>query len=393
MDSNMDVNVFRERIRELVHVLKQIEFDVKSGISEDKLKHDYEYLNTEMAFFFPQVVEKNCMFYRARKKNWEKDNAPDLSSPSTFSYYPLAEQKKKPCAIGRANFSGQSIFYASNHAMTNYCEIGADIGDEVFLGQWKCKEGETISVFPMLMDFVRNLCGEDSQEIYLYRYLLDFYSLMTDTVCPSTEWKYKATALFANAIYEFELQKGVSGKLYDGIMYPSVKAANEKEFNFAFVPHVVDQKLELNYVIKGSVNQNKSSLNIQAIAFYEEDRLVWYQIDVCEDSVEIIDCFFYDEVGAQLDLTNGEVVLNGCLIDIHRPCEFYSKNVNNAELLFSKETYNYDFISKEHFHKQIQGIVKWIPDGMFYKKGAELLPICCVKFNALFNMHLVPVVI
>ena len=100
------------------------------------------------------IINDSLPLYRGRLAKHVRIDE-DLSSPTTFSYVPLSLNEKGMPEIERANYKGQSIFYASERMGTNFKEISKDsnIGDEAYLAKWVLKPNSNLHLYRAIPDW------------------------------------------------------------------------------------------------------------------------------------------------------------------------------------------------------------------------------------------------
>lgn len=105
-------------------------------LSKNEFEKEYKGNPIQIILSAPLVFNDSMSLYRGRLADDVGKNE-DLSSPATFSYVPLVLNKDGLPKMGRANYKGQSIFYASEQMKTNFKEISKDsnIGDEAYMAK------------------------------------------------------------------------------------------------------------------------------------------------------------------------------------------------------------------------------------------------------------------
>ena len=123
-------------------------------IGDSKTLNKTEFENKYKGKVIPIILNAPCVFngstYLFRGLLAEDIGLDeDLSSPATFSYVPLFLNKNGKPKMGRANYEGQSIFYASEHIKTNFKEISKDsnIGDEAYMAKWRIKHNSNMHLY------------------------------------------------------------------------------------------------------------------------------------------------------------------------------------------------------------------------------------------------------
>jgi hypothetical protein len=210
----------------------------------------------ERAILFQQVVGVNPStsfnqheFYRVRM-NVSPEEDEDLIR--TYSYPPISACKKN----GRANLTGRSVFYCSDHAGTALLESKPEPGQTGYLSIWRgstfrdikygvCLNTELKRGNPYLVmaDTINKLVKEESIKKAggKAEHFIQFYNFIAERFI-NEDYPYSLTSFIANEmLYE--------GKWKDFIIYPSV--ANDRYgCNMAFHPNSVDTVLKFIKVLK-----------------------------------------------------------------------------------------------------------------------------------------------
>ena len=247
----------------------------------------------------------------------------DLSRPSTFSYVPLELNEKGLPRMGRANYRGQSIFYASEHIETNFKEISKDsnIGDEAYLAKWVLKPNSNLHLYRAIPNwgiseandptgpFPITQPGIVNSELGLYLKRLGYIMMSNEEI-----GKYLGSSYLANCIYTatgvFKDSKGntvFNDIHYDGIAYPSA-IGNPNDVNIALKPEFVNNNLKLECVIKGRLAPDMRSVEYEKIGFNENGRIVWYTSIIDENSITILDTKYLDYNGNYVDVSEGQIL-------------------------------------------------------------------------------------
>ena len=246
----------------------------------------------------------------------------DLSSPATFSYVPLFLNKIGKPKMGRANYEGQSIFYASEHMRTNFKEISKDsnIGDEAYMAKWRIKPNSNLHMCRTVPAGGISTANDPNGtfsitdpsivngELGLYLKRLGYIMMSDEEV-----GKYLGSSFIANCIYSINAPAkddaaNDTGFHYDGIAYPSVAAGGMEEVNIALKPEFVDKHLELECVIKGRLTPDMRSVNYEKIGINEGGRVVWYSSFIDESSIIEVVPTYFDTNGRSVDLAGGTIL-------------------------------------------------------------------------------------
>lgn len=123
-------------MKQYLALLDKVIGDTKT-LSRTDFEKEYKEHTINIFMSPPGVINDSMPLYRGRLAVDIKE-CEDLSDPATFSYVPLALNANGLPSMGRANFEGQSIFYASERMETNFKEISKDsnIGDEAYMAKW-----------------------------------------------------------------------------------------------------------------------------------------------------------------------------------------------------------------------------------------------------------------
>jgi len=246
----------------------------------------------------------------------------NLSSPATFSYVPLFLNKNGKPKMGRANYEGQSIFYASEHIKTNFKEISKDcnIGDEAYMAKWRIKPNSNLHLCRTVPAWGISTANDSNGtfsitdpsivngELGLYLKRLGYIMMSDEEV-----GKYLGSSFIANCIYSINVPAkddagNDTGSHYDGIAYPSVAAGGMEEVNIALKPEFVDKHLELECVIKGRLAPDMRSVKYEKIGINEGGRIVWYSSFIDESSIIDVVPTYFDTTGCSVDLADGIIL-------------------------------------------------------------------------------------
>lgn len=224
--------------------------------------------------------------------------------------------------MGRANYEGQSIFYASEHMKTNFKEISKDsnIGDEAYMAKWRIKPNSNLHLFRTVPACGISTANDPNgtfsitdpsivnSDLGLYLKRLGSIMMLDEEV-----GKYLGSSFIANCIYSINVPTigdtgNNIGSHYDGIAYPSVAAGGTEEVNIALKPEFVDKHLELECVIKGRLAPDMRSVKYEKIGINEGGRIVWYSSFIDESSIIDVVPTYFDTTGRSVDLTGGKIL-------------------------------------------------------------------------------------
>lgn len=288
-------------------------------LSSTEFEKEYKENPIEIILKTPDIVNDSISLYRSRlAKDIDKDE--DLSDPATFSYVPLTMNKEGFPKMGRANYKGQSIFYASEHIKTNFREISKDcnIKDEAYLAKWNLKPNSNLHLYRTIPNWgistARNQEGIFTINIPeivnsdLGKYLEKLGKIMMSN---EETGKYLGSSLISNCIYDAQgVLKDSKGNVYDsdiyydGIAYPSATGETD-DVNLALKPQFVDRNMELEYVIKGRLAADMRSVEFEKIGLNEEGRINWYALFYNDSSILITDVTYRDVKGNFVDVSKG----------------------------------------------------------------------------------------
>ena len=252
--------------------------------------------------------------------------------------------------MGRANYKGQSIFYASEQMKTNFKEISKDsnIGDEAYMAKWKLKPNSNLCLYRTIPAWGINTDNEPNSiftitepnivdsELGVYLKRLGYIMMSSEEI-----GKYLGSSYIANCIYSANgFAKDSAGNKYeihyDGIIYPSVASGGTEEVNIALKPEFVDKNLELECVIKGRLAPDMRSVKYEKIGINENGKIVWYTSFIDEDSIMNIVTQYFGSDGNNVDVSKGKIldvdnnVINSELIPLVHALKFHRDEVFNA---------------------------------------------------------------
>ncbi len=287
------------------------------------IEFDKEYKDNPIQIILsaPLVLNESMCIYRGRLADDIGKNE-DLSNPATFSYVPIALNKDGLPKMGRANYKGQSIFYASVQMKTNFKEISknSSIGDEAYMAKWKLKPNSNLRLYRTIPAWGINTDKEPNSlftitdpnivnsELGIYLKRLGYIMISNEGI-----GKYLASSYIANCIYSANgyAIDSVGNKYevyYDGIVYPSVAAGETEEINIALKPEFVDKNLELEWVIKGRLAPDMRSVKYEKIGINEKGIIVWYTSFINEESITNIITHYFDLDGNCIDVSKGKIL-------------------------------------------------------------------------------------
>jgi hypothetical protein len=296
-------------------------------IGDAKTLSRTEFENKYKGKVIPIILNAPCVFndstylFRGRLAK-DVDMKEDMSSPATFSYVPLFLNKIGKPKMGRANYEGQSIFYASEHMKTNFKEISkeSNIDDEAYMAKWRIKPNSNMHLYRTTPAWGISTTNDAHStftitdpcivngELGLYLKRLGYIMMSDEEV-----GKYLGSSFIANCIYSINVPAkedagNDTGFHYDGIAYPSVAAGGTEEVNIALKPEFVDKHLELECVIKGRLAPDMRSVKYEKIGINEGGRIVWYSSFIDESSIIDVVPTYFDTTGCCVDLAGGTIL-------------------------------------------------------------------------------------
>lgn len=323
--------------------------DNSKTLSKIEFEKEYKGNPIQIILSAPLIFNDSICLFRGRLANDVSKNE-DLSNPATFSYVPLALNKDGLPKMGRANYKGQSIFYASLQMKTNFKEISknSSIGDEAYMAKWKLKPNSNLRLYRTIPAWGINTDNRSDSiftitdssivdsELGVYLKRLGYIMMLNEEI-----GKYLASSYIANCIYSANgyARDSAGNKYeinYDGIVYPSIVASETEEVNIAIKPEFVDKNLELEYVIKGHLAPDMQSVEYEKIGINENGRIVWYTSIINEDSITNIVTQYSDLDGNYIDVSKGKIldadnnVINSELMPLAHVIKFHSDELFNA---------------------------------------------------------------
>ena len=316
-----DISYTCLRMKQYFALLDRVIGDSKT-LSKREFEKMYKGKAIEIILNAPIIFNDSISLYRGRLAE-DIGDSEDLSKPATFSYVPLALNEKGIPKMGRANYKGQSIFYASERMGTNFKEISKDsnIGDEAYLAKWVLKPNSNLHLYRAIPDWGISEANDPispftitqpeivNSELGLYLKRLGYIMMSNEEI-----GKYLGSSYLANCIYTATgVVKDSKGNTvfndihYDGIAYPCA-IGNPNEVNIALKPEFVDNNLKLECVIKGHLAPDMRSVEYEKIGINENGRIVWYTSIIDENSITILDAKYFDYNGNFVDVSKGQIL-------------------------------------------------------------------------------------
>ena len=335
-----------------LNLLDRVIGDSKT-LSKTEFENVYKGNPIKIILHNPYVVNDSVPLYRGRLAEYVGENE-DLSRPATFSYVPLALNEKGLPRMGRLNYKGQSIFYASERMKTNFNEISKDckIGDEAYMSKWILKPNSNLHLYRTIPAW--GVCTDNASgciftitdpnivngELGLYLKRVGYIMMSNEEI-----GKYLGSSYIANCIYSSTgFVRNPKGKdfnfHYDGIVYPSA-VGGSKDVNIALKPEFVDKHLELECVIKGRLSPDMRFVNYEKIGINEGGNIVWYESFIDENSIIDIVPQYFDLHGNYIDVSKGQIldaddsVLDSRTIPFDQVLKYHSKELFSTLVKFT----------------------------------------------------------
>ena len=369
-------------------------------LSKREFEKEYKGKAIKIILNAPLVFNDSMSLYRGRLAD-DVGIKEDLSSPATFSYVPLVLNKDGLPKMGRANYKGQSIFYASEQMKTNFKEISKDsnIGDEAYMAKWKLKPNSNLCLYRTIPAWGINTDNEPNSiftitepnivdsELGVYLKRLGYIMMSSEEI-----GKYLGSSYIANCIYSANgFAKDSAGNKYeihyDGIIYPSVASGGTEEVNIALKPEFVDKNLELECVIKGRLAPDMRSVKYEKIGINENGKIVWYTSFIDEDSIMNIVTQYYGSDGNNVDVSKGKILdadnnVVSELIPLVHALKFHRDEVFNALAQFIQtEVKENQMVTKTSLEKSVNlGLIREF-NGWKLLSGGKSTPLSKVMYS------------
>ena len=369
-------------------------------LSKIEFEKEYKGNPIQIILSAPLVFNDSMSLYRGRLAD-DVGKKEDLSSPATFSYVPLVLNKDGLPKMGRANYKGQSIFYASEQMKTNFKEISKDsnIGDEAYMAKWKLKPNSNLCLYRTIPAWGINTDNEPNSiftitepiivdsELGVYLKRLGYIMMSSEEI-----GKYLGSSYIANCIYSANgFAKDSAGNKYeihyDGIIYPSVASGGTEEVNIALKPEFVDKNLELECVIKGRLAPDMRSVKYEKIGINENGKIVWYTSFIDEDSIMNIVTQYYGSDGNNVDVSKGKILdadnnVVSELIPLVHALKFHRDEVFNALAQFIQtEVKENQTVTKTSLEKSVNlGLIREFK-GWKLLNGGKSTPLSKVMYS------------
>ena len=333
-------------MKQCLALLDRVIGDSKT-LSKREFEKEYKGKAIKIILNAPGVFNDSIPLYRGRLAE-DVGRTENLSNPATFSYVPRVLNENGLPKMGRANYKGQSIFYASKRMGTNFKEISkeSDIGDEAYMAKWVVKPNSNLHLYRIIPDWGIGEANDPNglftitkpeivnSELGLYLKRLGYIMMSNEET-----GKYLGSSYIANCIYTATGDvKDSKGNIvyndihYDGIMYPSA-IGNTDDINIALKPEFVDKNLELECVIKGRLASDMRSVKYEKIGINEKGRVVWYTSIIDEESITNITTQYIDPYENYVDVSKGRIldaedkIVKSVLTPFTQAIEFHSEEL------------------------------------------------------------------
>lgn len=323
-------------------------------LNETEFEKEYKGNPIEIVLNAPVIINDSFPLFRGRLAN-NIHEYEDLSKPETFSYVPFSLNEKGLPEMERANYKGQSIFYASERMNTNFKEISKEgnIGDEAFLAKWVLRSNSNLHLYCTIPDWGINEANDPNgvftiTKSEIVNSELGMYLKQLGAIMMSNEeaGKYLGSSYIANCIYAATgIVKDSKGNTvyndihYDGIVYPSA-IGNINDVNIALKPEFVDKNLKLECVIKGRLAPDMQSVKYEKIGINEAGKIVWYTSIIDEESITNISTQYRDPYGNYVDVSNGQIfdadnnLVSSELVPFAHAIKYHRDEMFNALAMF-----------------------------------------------------------
>lgn len=383
----MAKSIFAEAIQYLVETRKDARI-----MDEQTFREKYTKERKQLPLVAPKSFNQGIKLYRSR--SIKKGSTEDVSLLSAFSYIPKEKCDENFPKLQRSNFSGESIFYGSLSPETIFKETNYDKhSDEwALISCWETVA--PLGLFPpadaILKQIEKGNCPKEIPTELQVKYFSLIKNIMQeDGVDKAT---YLPSANFCKHIFEADFSsiedKRLHQKFYDGILYKSVRDIPDG-YNFAIKKEIVDQKLQLKFVIRANKKKDKS-LNFDQIGFFENGKVKWYEIFVMRESIHVNNYVFMTQ-GKVIDTTKGNIFDSEGKI-IKNPISIFkvdSKDWMPRFFSSTASTFDISEISdKQSFEKKYEFYLRREFDGWTYKDDETMTDIDSIIFDFSFSVSL-----
>lgn len=315
MDSKYNKTIMKQYFELLDRVLGN-----SKTLSKIEFEKEYKGKPIQIILNAPLFFNDSMCLYRGRLAD-DVGKKEDLSSPATFSYVPLTLNKDGLPKMGRANYKGQSIFYASLQMKTNFKEISKNscIGDDAYMAKWRLKPNSNLRLYRTIPAWGINTNNKHDSiftitdpnivysELGAYLKRLGYIMMSNEEIGKYLGSSYIANCIYSANGYAMDSAGNKYKVYYDGIVYPSVASGETEEVNIALKPEFVDKNLELECVIKGRLAPDMRSVNYEKIGINENGKITWYTSFINEESITNIVTHYCDSNGNYIDVSKGKI--------------------------------------------------------------------------------------
>ena len=398
-------------MKQYLALLDRVIGDSKT-LSKREFEKEYKGKAIKIILNAPIVFNGSMPLYRGRLAE-DVGRTEDLSKPATFSYVPRFLNENGFPKMGRANYKGQSIFYASEHMGTNFKEISkeSDIGDEAYMTKWILKPNSNLHLYRIIPEWGVSEANDPNGlfaitkpeivngELGLYLKRLGYIMMSNEET-----GKYLGSSYIANCIYAatgvVNDSKGnivYSDIHYDGIVYPSA-IGNINDVNIALKPEFVDKNLELECVIKGRLAPDMRSVKYEKIGINENGRIVWYTSIIDEESITNITAQYIDPYGNYVDVSNGQILdadnnpVSSELVPLAHAIKFHRDEMFNALAKFVQtEIKESQTVTKSTLEKSVGLVIIREFNGWKVVYGDQSKPLSKVLYTITLKNQLVEI--
>lgn len=388
-------------MKQYLSLLDRVIGDSKT-LSRRGFEKEYKGKAIKIILNAPVVFNDSMPLYRGRLAE-DIGRTEDLSKPATFSYVPRILNENGLPEMGRANYKGQSIFYASKHMGTNFKEISkeSNIGDEAYMAKWVLKPNSSLHLYRIIPDWGISEVNDPNglftitkpeivnSELGLYLKRLGYIMMSNEET-----GKYLGSSYIANCIFAATgVVKDSKGNIvyndihYDGIVYPSA-IGNINDVNIALKPEFVDKNLELECVIKGRLAPDMRSVKYEKIGINENGRIVWYTSIIDEESITNLTAQYSDPYGNYVDVSNGQIFdadnnpVSSELIPFAHAIKFHRDEMFNALAKFVQtEIKESQTVTKSSLEKSVELVIIREFNGWKFVNGDQSKPLSKVLYT------------
>lgn len=403
--------LYSTSMKQYLSLLDRVIGDSKT-LSKREFEKEYKGRTISIGLTQPDIINVSIPLFRGRLAE-DIGRTEDLSKPATFSYVPRFLNENGLPKMGRANYKGQSIFYASKHMGTNFKEISkeSDIGDEAYMAKWILKPNSNLHLYRIIPEWGISEANDPNSpftitkpeivnsELGLYLKRLGYIMMSNEET-----GKYLGSSYIANCIYSAKGDvKDSKGNIfyndihYDGIVYPSA-IGNINDVNIALRSEFVDKNLELECVIKGRLAPDMRSVKYERIGINENGRIVWYTSIIDEESITNITAQYSDPYGDYVDVSNGHILdadnnpVSSKLIPFAHAIKFHRDEMFNALAKFVQtEIKESQTVTKSSLEKSVElGIIREF-NGWKLVNGDQIKPLSKVLYTITLKNQLMEI--